>query len=133
MRPRLAVFVLVFVVLAGGCRDGLLPFFPWSGRGCTLIGCVEGLAVFIDGAPLGPWTVEARADSVPTRAFQCSAGIQCTAAFFPGTFPAPVTVTVTREARTATHVVVPDTLISYPNGVQCGPGCRTARIVVPAP
>jgi len=133
MRPRVAVFVSVLLVLVGGCRDDLLPFFPPGGRSCTLIGCGEGLSVAIEGAPLGAWTIEVRSDSGSTRTFQCPAGTPCPAAFFIGRYPPPVTVTVTIEARTATHRVVPDTIVSYPNGVQCGPTCRSARITVPAP
>lgn len=127
---RANLMSLAALLLLASCRDHDQPVVP--SPDCTVAGCGEFLAVTLTDAPMGPWTVDAVADTM-TKRFTCASGARCETANFAGFFPAPLTITVTIGARTARHVVSPTVTLSYPNGPTCSPTCRKQSVTLPAP
>lgn len=130
MRTR--VMLLLLFVSALSCGDGIGSLLP-PGRVCTLIGCVDGLGVFVQGAPQGPWRVEVSTDTGATRTFDCAPGISCLGAFHPDLLPGRVTIVISANGRSQRYDTTLVTRVSYPNGPQCGPACRSQTITLPLP
>ena len=116
---RTPVMMMFLFVATLSCGDGI-GSVPPLGRGCTLIGCVNGLGVFVQGAPLGPWRVEVSTDTSATRTFDCAPGISCLGAFHPDLLPGRVTIIISANGRSQRYDTTLVTQVSYPNGPQCG-------------
>ena len=101
---------------------------------CTLIGCENGLAVQLEGAPAGPWTISVSSQGT-TFGKDCAAGGNCGGMmFFPNFTPALVSVTVTRGANSVTyHNLSPTPKTVQPNGPRCAPTCSQPSVTVQPP
>lgn len=128
MRTNLMSVAALLVLASCGDDDQSVVPSP----DCTAAGCGEYLAVTLTDAPIGPWTIDAVADTM-TKRFTCASGARCETANLAGFFPAPLTITVTIGARTVRHVVTPTVTLSYPNGPTCSPTCRKQSVTLPAP
>ena len=117
------VLVLVAAAFAAGC-DLTGP------SACTLIGCT-GLVVEVTGAPaLTPVTVVVTAPDGSTRSGTCtSAGGACPVSFFDFT-PATITIRVSTGTQTTEVTRQPMYEVTRPNGPECPPECRNARVTV---
>ena len=101
---------------------------------CTLIGCLNGLMVRLEGAPAGPWTVQVTSGNT-TRTQECPAGGNCAGqVFFSGLEPTTVNVTVTRGANSVTYNnLTPTANTVQPNGPRCAPTCNQPFVTVAPP
>ena len=113
------------VSAAAGCDDGIGP------QACTLIGCVDGLSVEVSGlTSSGPVTVVVTAPDGSSR----SATVTCAGSSCPFQFanfsPASVTIDVTAGSQSRQVTRQPEYQLTRPNGPECPPECRTARVTV---
>lgn len=127
--PVMMVFLFVATL---SCGDGIGPVPPLS-RTCTAIGCISGLGVYVQGASPGPWRVEVSTDTGATRTFDCAPGVSCFGAFHPDLLPGRVTIVISANGRSQRYDTTLVTRVSYPNGPQCGPACRSQTITLPLP
>ena len=122
-RAVLTIAPVLVATLGSGC--GLL-----GPSGCTLIGCT-GLVVEVTGAPgLTPVTVVVTAPDGSTRSATCTSPTgACPVSFFDFT-PASVTIRVSAGAQTTEVTRQPVYEVTRPNGPECAPVCRNARVTV---
>ncbi len=129
----------------------LLPLMPAcdsAGGSCTLIGCAEdGLVIELtsgSGIPAGSYRITAGATAGSVGMKQCDFVLPSTGAdpdpdcrvgesgvMWPGFAPTELTVIVARDGNPAhsdEHVVTYQE--SRPNGPDCGPVCRSGRLVI---
>jgi hypothetical protein len=123
---RLLVVMMFAVVGLGGC-DGV-PFL----RGCTLIGCGDGLTVVLANAPAGEFAVEVRVPGAAARRQECASAAACSTMRFDGVVAAEATVAIITPTGEVTRTVRPEYVVSRPNGPDCEPTCRQARVTVSA-
>ena len=111
-------------VLAGPACNILGP------GACTLIGCT-GLVVEVTGAASqAPVTVVVTAPDGSSRSATCiTATGTCPVSFFDFT-PASLTVRVSTGTQSTELTVQPAYLVTRPNGPDCPPECRSARVTV---
>jgi hypothetical protein len=116
-----AIRVTILALAVGSC-DRL--FSPQ--RGCTLIGCTNGLTVHLTSLPDGPFTVEVFTnvgDGVPVFTYRCTTGTGCRQDIvFEDYRPSNPTIRVTtslgtRDTRIDGGVHYE---ITHPNGPDCG-------------
>ncbi len=100
---------------------------------CTKIGCESGLSVVVEGTPPAPYRVEARAAGESPRVRECPSPQECGQIFFADFLPAEVTVEVIAGAERSSRTVRPQVETVQPNGPDCPPTCRQARVTVPWP
>ena len=125
MRARCSGVAATLVLLLAG------PACSIIGPGaCTLIGCT-GLVVEVTGAAsLTPVTVVVTAPDGSTRTATCAgASGTCLASFFDFT-PASLTVRVSSGSQLTERTVQPAYQLTRPNGPDCPPECRGARVTV---
>lgn len=106
---------------------------PILGSGtCTLIGCTSGLEVELSARPAGPYRIEAFVDGAGARyVYDCADPAACLGvAIFSDFTPSWATVQVTTAAGTRRFEVRPQYRESRPNGGECPPVCRTARVTL---
>lgn len=117
---------LLLLVFAAGCDFA---------RACTLIGCLNGLAVEFSTPPTAPYRMEVRSNSLTVNVYECTVLNQCypNGTVFENYYPQSVTIKVITATGTASTEVTPTYVESQPNGKGCGPTCRTARVTVPFP
>lgn len=122
-----ATHLAAAALLAAGCSPGAEPV-----RACTMIGCEDGLEVTVEGAPAGPFRVEAALPgSAAPRVFECPAAGECGGrAFFAGFTPDSVIVRVIVAGDTTTRALRPQYRTAQPNGSGCPPVCRQATVRV---
>ena len=97
---------------------------------CTLIGCT-GLVVEVTGvASQTPVTVVVTAPDGSTRNAICTAATGTCPVSFPDFTPASLTVRVSSGTQSTELTVQPDYLLTRPNGPECPPECRGARVTV---
>jgi len=96
---------------------------------CTLIACSDGITVEVQGNVPDSYTVTARAGT-ETRSRECSRAQPCDATMFENFTPENVIIEVTSAAGTVRREVRPEYRKVRPNGPDCPPECRQARIVV---
>jgi hypothetical protein len=119
-----AIGICVAVSGAGGCDVS-------SPRPCTLIGCTDGLTVEVTAPTLsGSITV---VDTAPDGASRTTtvtcAGTTCPFIF--GDFsPATVTIDVSAGSQSRQVILQPQYQLNRPNGPDCPPECRSARVSV---
>lgn len=121
---------LLFAPLALLLAD-CAPTAP-DGRVCTLIGCDTGLTVEVAGAPAGPYRIELEVPGeAQRRVIRCDTPGACAPAFFE-VAPEVATVHLVTAAGTRSQQVRPDYRVTQPNGPDCPPRCRQARVLVAA-
>jgi hypothetical protein len=122
-REVLAITLVLVAAFGSGC-GGVGP------SACTLIGCT-GLVVEVTGAPgLTPVTVVVTAPDGSTRSATCTGATgTCPVSFFDFT-PASVTIRVLTGTQTTEVTRQPTYEVSRPNGPECPPECRNARVTV---
>lgn len=125
MKPAHSLLAALSLFAAAACTN--------PNDSCTEIGCSDGLVVFIQGSPVGPWRVDVSATGLESRSFTCPAGEQCTAARFPGFMPSTATVVVTINGATATSQVTLVEHLVRPNGPGCEPVCNQPQVTVSPP
>ena len=127
MRASHLLLVLACVSISG-CSRIIGP------QNCTLIGCNDGLEVVLDVAQTAPFRVEAELPGQSSRyVFDCTNRSQCSGrAFFADFTPDEVRIHVITESGTTTHLVRPVYSEHRPNGPDCPPRCRTARVDIPS-
>jgi hypothetical protein len=120
-----AIGICLAVTGVGGC-DVAGP------RACTLIGCTDGLTVEVIGLTSpGPITVVVIAPDGASRSatVTCAGGASCPFLF--GNFsPTSVTINVSAGSQSRQVTVQPDYQTNRPNGPECPPECRSARVTV---
>ena len=124
--PLLRLAGLLLLGFSAGCNFA---------RGCTLIGCVNGLIVEFSAPATAPYRIEVRSNALTVNVYECTVLNQCYphGAIFQEYFPGEVTIKVVTAAGTTTTSATPTYRESQPNGEGCGPTCRTARVTVPFP
>ena len=125
MNPAHSLLAALALVAAAACTN--------PNGACTKIGCSDGLRVFIQGTPVGPWRVDVSAAGVESRSFTCPAGERCPAAHFPGFMPSTATVVVTLNGNTTTSQVTLVEHLVRPNGPGCEPVCNQPQVTVSPP
>jgi hypothetical protein len=98
-------------------------------RACTRMGCEDGLAVELAGAPPPPFRVEVRAGGAP-QVRECPTREECAQLFFPGVAAEEVTVEVIAAGARTTRTLRPEISSVQPNGAGCPPTCRQGRVRV---
>ncbi len=104
-------------------------------RACTMIGCESGVAVDLSAMPSGAFSVELTPlpGGAPTLK-QCTTAAACgRSLFFAGVTADSVAVKLTTTAGTRTMRARAEYVVSQPNGPQCDPTCRQARVAVQVP
>ena len=97
---------------------------------CTLIGCT-GLVVEVSGAASQtPVTVVVTAPDGSKRTANCTTTTGTCPVSFPDFTPASVTVRVSSGTQSTEVTVEPAYLTTRPNGPECPPECRGARVTV---
>lgn len=101
-----------------------------GGMLCTLIGCVNGFALFVDGDLPTEYTVLMDTDGEPPTEYTYTCSTSSCYRVFVTEGSAPPTVHVTVLDATggelARETYQPSYETSYPNGKACGPECSTA-------
>jgi hypothetical protein len=120
---RYRIVLLLVAALGSGCdifRTGA----------CSLIGCT-GLVVEVTGAPvLTPITIVVTAPDGSTRSATCTAATgTCSVSFYDFT-PASITIRVSTATQTTEVTRQPMYEVTRPNGPECPPECRGARVTV---
>ncbi len=128
VRQGLGILVTAAASFVASC-DGL-----GITRGCTLIGCEDGLRVHLVGAvPVPtPLTVTVTAPGGAPQTVQCTATGYCAEyVFFHGFMPESVTVEVHAGGVYVTGTYRPVYHNYQPNGPHCDPTCRQATVEIP--
>jgi hypothetical protein len=113
-------------------------FGPRGDKVCTLIGCDSGLTVHLNAKPAGTYRVEVFAhapDQQPAYVYECTTAASCQQdIFFTDLIVDHPFIRIT--TKTGTKLVEFPTVTyvdSYPNGRDCGPPCRNARLNMDIP
>ena len=123
--PRAVLTITLVLAAAFGSACGVGSPGP-----CTLIGCT-GLVVEVTGAPgQTPVTVVVTAPDGTTRSSTCTGATGTCPVSFPDFTPASVTIRVSTSARTIEVTRQPAYEVTRPNGPECAPECRSARVTV---
>ena len=129
-RPHYGASILVAVIAVTSCG----PAAP-EARACTLIGCESGVAVDLSATPSGAFSVELT--PIPggeATLKECTTAASCgRSLFFAGVSADSVEVKVTTAAGTRSVRTRAAYFTSQPNGPQCDPTCRQARVAVELP
>lgn len=128
---RAVAFLLLSVTtlsLLGGCAAPAPPQ-----QMCTMMGCEDGLGVVVEGTPVGAYRIEARAAGGETQVRECASPQACGLVFFAGFLPEEVTVEVIAGGERSSRTARPLVESVQPNGPDCPPTCRQARVTVPWP
>ena len=117
----------ITLVFAAACGSGCGIVGPSA---CTLIGCT-GLVVEVTGAPgQTPVTVVVTAPDGATRSSTCTSATGNCLVPFPDFTPASVTIRVSTGSQTIEETRQPMYEVTRPNGSECPPECRNARVTV---
>ena len=129
-----ALSILLAVLLTAGCDTlGL------GEKGCTLIGCTDGITVHLASVPSGPYKVEILTGGTGTGgvsyAYECAGGSGCRQdIFFPELVLDRIIVRVTTPLGSQlTEIANPVYAESRPNGPDCPPLCRQATVTAQLP
>jgi hypothetical protein len=124
--PALSAALAIVAAAAAGCSQPAT-----ANRVCTMIGCESGLTVIVEAAPQGPYRVEARAAGEEPRVRECQSEQDCRRIFFADFLPEEVILEVIAGDARSSHTVRPQVVTVQPNGPECPPTCRQARVTVP--
>ena len=123
--PREVLTITLVLVAAFGSACGVV-----GPSACTLIGCT-GLVVEVTGAPgQTPVMVVVTAPDGSTRSSTCSSTAGTCPVSFHDFTPASVTIRVLTGTQTTEVIRQPMYEVSRPNGPECPPECRNARLTV---
>lgn len=129
MKPSIRYLALVLFAAVTSCSRNE----PVTA--CTLIGCTDGVAVELETVPQAPFSVEVT--PLPGGAAtikECAAAEACgRTLFFEEVRADSVEVKVTSAAGTRSVRARLSYATTRPNGPQCDPECRQARVAVPVP
>ena len=118
------------VALALLLAAAFAPACGLTGPTCTLIGC-PGLVIEVTGAPNQvPMTIAVTAPDGSTRSSTCTAATGSCVAFFPDFTPASITIRVSTATQATEVTRQPAYELTRPNGPECPPECRNARVPV---
>ena len=132
--PGLARLATATLLLAACSQPAPQPAAPPAQRACTMIGCEDGLTVAVEGTPDSAYRLEIRAPGEEIRVQECPSPAECGQVFLVGFLPEEVTVElVTESGERSTRTVRPEIETVQPNGPDCPPTCRQARVTVPWP
>ena len=121
-----ALSMCIVACLVAACRSATPPM-----QACTLIGCSDGVTIIVAGAPPARYTVALELPDGRRRSLRCEAAAGCAAGlFFEDVSAEQVTVEISSDAGTSVHEVRPSYVESQPNGPDCPPVCRQARVEV---
>lgn len=118
------------LLLLSGCGSIFGP------TACTLIGCESGVEVAFAQRPDAPFRIEAEVPGHPSSryVYECDEVSRCGGRIFFADFtPDVVRIRVVTAAGTTEQIYSPQYSESRPNGPDCEPLCRTARIMLPLP
>ena len=118
---------------AGGflAASGLTSCDDVIGHECTLIGCLNGLHVEIQGLPDTHYEVVVSEPDGESRVGSCVASPSGSCwVWFDDFYPSEVTINVTGADQTVSVTLQPAYQESQPNGPDCGPTCREATIEI---
>lgn len=123
------MLVIPALLLLSGCGSIIGP------TACTLIGCESGLEVLFDGAQTEPVRVEAEVPGRPGRfVLECDGTNRCRGGVFFADFtPDAVRIRIVSAAGTTEQLYRPTYTERRPNGPNCEPLCRTARVTAVLP
>jgi hypothetical protein len=124
LERAISIWVAVAVVAVIQSCDSLV------GRSCTLRPCVGGLVVEVTGdVSQEPLNIEATTPGGTQLTEPCHLlGEHCLAIFDADFTPEQATIRIMGASDTTVHVVHPEYTVSYPNGTDCGPVCRSATV-----
>ncbi|MEZ0372024.1 MAG: hypothetical protein ACAI44_23235 [Candidatus Sericytochromatia bacterium] len=103
-------------------------------KACTLIGCVDGLNITLKGQVAQSYTLKLKVQGQPDQNLSCPEGTSGHICFPNGSVfvnnytPQSVEITYTAGEKTVTKKFNPSYSTSNPNGPDCGPTCKQARI-----
>ena len=126
------------------CQTGLLLLcFAACSVECTLIGCNSGLIVRLAALPASAFRVEVfrgQPDQQPAYVIVYTCGTPSQGSLgcpdllnFQDFFVEHFWIRITTSAGTQTSEHTVEYRQVYPNGPDCGPGCRQATVTVAAP
>jgi len=122
-RELRAITLVLFAAFGSGC-DVVSP------TACTLIGCT-GLVVEVTAAPgMTPLSVVVTAPDGSTRSSTCTSATGTCPVSFADFTPASVTIRVVSGTQSIEVTRQPIYEVSRPNGPECAPECRNARVTV---
>jgi hypothetical protein len=122
-------------VLAAACN----ALGTGEGPICTDIGCTSGITVHLPALPSGPYEVEILVGGTGSGglsyAYECVGGPSCQQdVFFPELVLDRIIVRVTTPAGSRlTEIANPMYVTARPNGPNCPPVCRQARVTADLP
>jgi hypothetical protein len=103
-------------------------------RACTMIGCENGVTVQLASVPAVPFSVELTPTGGAPTIKECTAATACgSELFFAGVSADSVTVKVTSPAGESVTRAKAEYAVTRPNGPQCDPECRQARVTATVP
>ncbi len=129
MRRVVLGLAIALTALAAACdEDASGP------RACTLIGCQSGLTLDLSGDLPADFTIRLSADSDSTRTIECDPAHPCEPTVFVSDFTPPrVFIEIDGADLGFRQEFVPEYVTSRPNGPDCPPECRQARLDVVLP
>ena len=141
MRRRIRPILLCAVLLSAACATPAPEAAPPAGpepapapeRACTLIGCANGWSVQIDGRASLPdtYTIRVLVDGAVVASATCSPTQQCgDQVFLAGVTAEEAQLEILGSDTPLRWTVRPEYNVVQPNGPDCEPTCRQARVVV---
>ena len=123
-RRSAGVAAILILLLANAACGAVGP------RACTLIGCT-GLLIEVTGvASQAPVTVVVTAPDGSSRSATCTTVSGTCPVSFQNFTPDRLTVRVSSGSQSREVALQPDYLVTRPNGPDCPPECRGARLTV---
>ncbi|MEZ0371645.1 MAG: hypothetical protein ACAI44_21315 [Candidatus Sericytochromatia bacterium] len=103
-------------------------------KSCSLIGCVDGLKITLKGQVAQSFKLTIKAQGQPDHNLSCPEGTSGNICFPDGSVfvnnytPQSVEITYSAGEKTVTRSFNPSYTTSSPNGPECGPTCKQARV-----
>jgi hypothetical protein len=128
---RIRLFSLAIPLLLAGCGSSATD----PPHVCTRAGCSSGLEVVLERTPPEPFRVELEVPGTPARfVYRCDEPARCAdRVFFADFTPDYVRIRVITGTDTVTQAAQPTYEELRPNGPDCPPTCRVARVRVAVP
>jgi hypothetical protein len=136
MRALRSVILLLplALLLCAACGGAGEEEDPPAAVACTMIGCESGVTVQLSSLPAVPFSVELTPAGGAATLKECVASDACgTELFFSGVSADSVTIKVTSGAGESVTRARAEYATTRPNGPQCDPECRQARVAASVP